>query len=134
MRSVPLPTPTPIALTRGGGQTVQDLDHDDLISAVASSPVPVLVALGHATDDLVGGPRRGCIVSHADGAGGLAAANRRATAVPSVGGGGGEGAGRVDGVDLQPQRTPWHVACTKPPQEVHLISESASRGGKPKCH
>src|SRR5262249_20321691 len=25
-----------IALTRGGGQTVHDLDHDDLISAVAS--------------------------------------------------------------------------------------------------
>src|SRR5262245_30052899 len=42
-----------IALTRGGGQTVHDLDNDDLISAVASSPVPVLVALGHATDDLV---------------------------------------------------------------------------------
>src|SRR5262245_48833621 len=42
-----------IALTRGGGQTVQDLDHGDLISAVASSPAPVLAALGHATDDLV---------------------------------------------------------------------------------
>jgi exodeoxyribonuclease VII large subunit len=42
-----------VALTRGGGQTVHDLDGDALIAAVAGSPVPVLVALGHATDDLV---------------------------------------------------------------------------------
>jgi exodeoxyribonuclease VII large subunit len=42
-----------VALTRGGGQTVHDLDDDPLIGAVAGSPVPVLVALGHATDDLV---------------------------------------------------------------------------------
>jgi hypothetical protein len=42
-----------VAITRGGGQTVHDLDDDELIGAVASSPVPVLVALGHASDDLV---------------------------------------------------------------------------------
>jgi exodeoxyribonuclease VII large subunit len=42
-----------VALTRGGRQTVRDLDDDALIEAVAGSPVPVLVALGHATDDLV---------------------------------------------------------------------------------
>jgi hypothetical protein len=42
-----------VVLTRGGGQTVHDLDDDELIGAVASSPVPVLVALGHASDDLV---------------------------------------------------------------------------------
>jgi exodeoxyribonuclease VII large subunit len=42
-----------VALTRGGGQTVHDLDDEELIGAVAGSPVPVLVALGHATDDLV---------------------------------------------------------------------------------
>ena len=42
-----------VALTRGGGQTVHDLDDEELIGAVANSPVPVLVALGHATDDLV---------------------------------------------------------------------------------
>jgi hypothetical protein len=41
-------------VSRGGGQTVHDLDHDDLISAVVSSASPVMVALGHATDDLVG--------------------------------------------------------------------------------
>ena len=40
-------------MTRGGGQTVHDLDDEELIGAVAGSPVPVLVALGHATDDLV---------------------------------------------------------------------------------
>jgi len=32
---------------------VQELDTDELIGAVARSPVPVAVALGHATDDLV---------------------------------------------------------------------------------
>jgi exodeoxyribonuclease VII large subunit len=42
-----------VALTRGGGQTVHDLDDEGLIEAVAGSPVPVLVALGHATEDLV---------------------------------------------------------------------------------
>jgi hypothetical protein len=42
-----------VALTRGGGQTVHDLDDEEVIGAVAGSPVPVLVALGHATDDLV---------------------------------------------------------------------------------
>src|SRR5262245_9405853 len=42
-----------VALTRGGGQSVHDLDNDELIGAVASSAVPVLVALGHASDDLV---------------------------------------------------------------------------------
>jgi hypothetical protein len=44
-----------VALTRGGGQTVHNLDDEELIGAVAGSPVPVLVALGHATDDLVVG-------------------------------------------------------------------------------
>src|SRR5262245_21964165 len=42
-----------VALTRGGGQTVHDLDDEELIGAVAGSPVPVLVALGHAKEDLV---------------------------------------------------------------------------------
>jgi exonuclease VII large subunit len=42
-----------VALTRGGGSGVQDLDDDGLIAAVASCPVPVLAALGHASDDLV---------------------------------------------------------------------------------
>ena len=42
-----------VVLTRGGGEGVHALDDDELIGAVASSPVPVAVALGHATDDLV---------------------------------------------------------------------------------
>src|SRR5262245_55509782 len=42
-----------VAVTRGGGQDVHDLDADELIEAVASSPVPVVAALGHASDDLV---------------------------------------------------------------------------------
>jgi exodeoxyribonuclease VII large subunit len=42
-----------VVLTRGGGQGVQDLDTDELIGAVAAAAVPVAVALGHATDDLV---------------------------------------------------------------------------------
>lgn len=42
-----------VAITRGGGQTVHDLDTDELIGAVAASPVAVLVALGHVVDDLV---------------------------------------------------------------------------------
>ncbi len=42
-----------VVLTRGGGEGVNALDDDDLIRAVAASPVPVAVALGHATDDLV---------------------------------------------------------------------------------
>jgi regulator of replication initiation timing len=42
-----------LLLTRGGGQEVHDLDDDDLIEAVASSPVPMAVALGHASDNLV---------------------------------------------------------------------------------
>lgn len=42
-----------VVLTRGGGRDVDDLDADELIGAVAASPVPVLVALGHASDDLV---------------------------------------------------------------------------------
>jgi exodeoxyribonuclease VII large subunit len=41
-----------VVLTRGG-QGVQDLDTDELIGAVAAAAVPVAVALGHATDDLV---------------------------------------------------------------------------------
>jgi exonuclease VII large subunit len=43
------------ALMRGGGQDVHELDAEELITAVASSPVPVLVALGHASDELVVG-------------------------------------------------------------------------------
>jgi exodeoxyribonuclease VII large subunit len=43
-----------VVLTRGG-EGVQVLDDDELIRAVAASPVPVAVALGHATDDLVVG-------------------------------------------------------------------------------
>jgi exonuclease VII large subunit len=42
-----------VVLTRGGGEGVHLLDDNDLIGAVASSPVPVAVALGHASDDLV---------------------------------------------------------------------------------
>ena len=42
-----------VVLPRGGGQGVQDLDTDELIGAVAGAAVPVAVALGHATDDLV---------------------------------------------------------------------------------
>jgi hypothetical protein len=37
-------------LTRGGGDDVHDLDAEELIEAVASSPSPVLVAIGHASD------------------------------------------------------------------------------------
>jgi hypothetical protein len=44
-----------VALTRGGGQDVHELDAEELIAALASSPVPVLVALGHASDELVVG-------------------------------------------------------------------------------
>jgi hypothetical protein len=42
-----------VVLTRGGGEGVNVLDGEGLIDAVAASPVPVAVALGHATDDLV---------------------------------------------------------------------------------
>jgi exodeoxyribonuclease VII large subunit len=44
-----------VVITRGGGEGVHVLDDDDLIRAVAASPVPVAVALGHASDDLVVG-------------------------------------------------------------------------------
>jgi exonuclease VII large subunit len=44
-----------IALTRGGGQVIHELDTEDLIADVASSLIPVLVALGHASDELVVG-------------------------------------------------------------------------------
>jgi exonuclease VII large subunit len=44
-----------IVITRGGGEGVHVLDDDDLIRAAAASPVPVAVALGHASDDLVVG-------------------------------------------------------------------------------
>jgi exonuclease VII large subunit len=44
-----------IVITRGGGDGVHVLDDGDLIRAVAGSPVPVAVALGHASDDLVVG-------------------------------------------------------------------------------
>jgi exonuclease VII large subunit len=42
-----------VVITRGGGESVQVLDDEALIGAVAACPVPVAVALGHATDDLV---------------------------------------------------------------------------------
>jgi exodeoxyribonuclease VII large subunit len=42
-----------VAIVRGGGRDAQELDEDGLIGAVASAPVPVLAAVGHATDDLV---------------------------------------------------------------------------------
>ncbi len=42
-----------IAVIRGGGQDVGALDDDAVIEAVASSPTPTVVALGHATDRLV---------------------------------------------------------------------------------
>lgn len=41
-----------IPLARSGRPTVHYLDNDELISAVATSPIPVLETLGHATDDL----------------------------------------------------------------------------------
>jgi hypothetical protein len=41
--------PQAVALTRGGGQDVHLLDEEEVIEAVAASPVPVLLALGHAT-------------------------------------------------------------------------------------
>jgi hypothetical protein len=37
-----------VVITRGGGEGVQVLDEDELTGAVASSPTPVAVALGHA--------------------------------------------------------------------------------------
>ena len=36
-----------------GGEGVEALDDEELIGAVAASPVPVAVAVGHAPDDLV---------------------------------------------------------------------------------
>jgi Exonuclease VII, large subunit len=39
-----------VVLTRGGGPDVLELDRDEVIAAVASCPVPVVVALGHAID------------------------------------------------------------------------------------
>ena len=40
-------------LTRGGSESVEALDDEELIGAVAASPAPVAVAVGHAPDDLV---------------------------------------------------------------------------------
>ncbi|MDG6913408.1 MAG: hypothetical protein JRN35_10065 [Nitrososphaerota archaeon] len=42
-----------LVLTRGGGQGLDDLDTDALIQAVVQSPVPTVVAVGHAIDNLV---------------------------------------------------------------------------------
>jgi len=42
-----------LVLARGGGQDVASLDDEDVIDAVANSPIPVAVALGHATDRLI---------------------------------------------------------------------------------
>jgi hypothetical protein len=39
-----------VVLTRGGGPDVLELDRDEVIAAVVACPVPVAVALGHATD------------------------------------------------------------------------------------
>jgi hypothetical protein len=44
-----------IVMTRGGGEGVNALDDEDLIRAVAASPVPVGAAVGHASDYLVVG-------------------------------------------------------------------------------
>jgi exonuclease VII large subunit len=42
-----------VVITRGGSDGVQLLDNEELIGAVMGSPVPVAVALGHASDDPV---------------------------------------------------------------------------------
>lgn len=42
-----------VVVTRGGGSGVQDLDAAELIEAVANCAVPVVVAVGHASDVLV---------------------------------------------------------------------------------
>jgi exodeoxyribonuclease VII large subunit len=42
-----------VVIARGGGHEVEYMDDDTLLDAVARSPVPVAVALGHATDKLV---------------------------------------------------------------------------------
>ena len=42
-----------LVLTRGGGQGVDDLDASVLIQALVQSPVPTIVAVGHAVDNLV---------------------------------------------------------------------------------
>jgi exodeoxyribonuclease VII large subunit len=39
-----------LVLTRGGGDDVLDLDTEEVIEVVASSPSPVVVAIGHAAD------------------------------------------------------------------------------------
>lgn len=42
-----------VAVTRGGGTGVEDLDADVLLEAVSRCPVPTVVAVGHAVDVLV---------------------------------------------------------------------------------
>jgi len=42
-----------IALVRGGGDSVRLLDSVPVAEAIASSPVPIVVACGHATDELM---------------------------------------------------------------------------------
>lgn len=42
-----------LVVTRGGGTAVEDLDADELIQAIVDSPVPAVVAVGHASDVLV---------------------------------------------------------------------------------
>lgn len=42
-----------IAITRGGGDTIKNLDDRELISVVSSCPIPTAVAAGHQTDTLL---------------------------------------------------------------------------------
>jgi exodeoxyribonuclease VII large subunit len=42
-----------VLLTRGGGEAVERLDDEGVLRAVASCPVPVLVAVGHADNHLL---------------------------------------------------------------------------------
>jgi hypothetical protein len=42
-----------LVITRGGGTAVEDLDADELIQSIVDSPVPAVVAVGHAGDVLV---------------------------------------------------------------------------------
>lgn len=42
-----------VVVTRSGGTAVEDLDAEELIQAVVDSPVPAVVAVGHAGDVLV---------------------------------------------------------------------------------
>ncbi|GJL61872.1 MAG: hypothetical protein NPIRA04_05260 [Nitrospirales bacterium] len=47
------PTPDLVVLTRGGGETVHDLDSDTLLQLVTQRPIPLLTAIGHTRDHLI---------------------------------------------------------------------------------